>query len=115
MRGLQTSDIFSAVRVLTKIGVREEIKEVAKQAEASKTKKVQIDFGFDLMFGIIEKAAQQNAENEIYIFIADLLECEPEEVRVMNPVKLFKSLLEVANVEEWKDFFGYVRQLIMKK
>lgn len=115
MRGLQTSDIFSAVRLLTKIGVREEIKEVAKQAEENKGKKVQIDFGIDLMLGIIEKAAEQKAENEIYRFIADLFGCEPDEVRKMNPVKMFKTLLEVANVEEWKDFFGFVRQLIMKK
>lgn len=115
MRGLQTSDIFSAVRVLTKIGVREEIKEVAKQAEESKGKKIQIDFGFDLMFGIIEKAAEQRAENEIYCFIADLFECSPDEVKKMNPVQMFKNLLEVANVEEWKDFFDYVRRLIMKK
>ena len=115
MRSLQTTDVFAAFRLACKIGVREEIREVAKQAEESKGKKVQIDFGFDLMFGILEKAAQKNAENEIYIFLADLLECNPEEVATMNPVKLLKSLLEVANVEEWKDFFGYVRKLIMKK
>ena len=115
MRGLQTSDIFSAVRVLTKIGVREEIKEVAKQAEENKGKKIQIDFGIDLMLGIIEKATAQKAEKEIYCFIADLFECSPDEVRKMHPVKMFKTLLEVANVEEWKDFFGYVRRLIMKK
>lgn len=115
MRGLQTTDVFAAFRLLSKIGVREEIREVAMQAEASKGKKVQIDFGFDLMFGILEKAAQKNAENEIYIFISDLLECTPEEVAKMNPVTMIKSLLEVANIEEWKDFFGYVRRLIMKK
>ena len=115
MRNLQTTDVFAAFRLISKIGVREEIREVAKQAEANKGKKVQIDFGFDLMFGILEKATQKNAENEIYIFIADLLGCEPNEVAVMNPTKLFKCLLEVANVEEWKDFFGYVRALIMKK
>ena len=114
MRNLQTKDLFSAARLLTKIGVRDEIREVAMQAEASKGKKVKIDFGFDLMFGILEKAAQQNAEKEIYIFVADLLEKQPEEVKKMNPVKLIKDLLEVANIEEWKDFFGYVRKLILK-
>lgn len=115
MRGLQTSDIFSAIRVLTKIGVREEIKEVAKQAEDSKGKAIQFDLGFDLMFGIVEKAAEQRAEKEIYSFIADLFECTPDEVQKMHPVKMFKKLLEVANIEEWKDFFGYVRRSIMKK
>lgn len=115
MRNLETRDIFSAVRLLTKIGVREEIKEVARQAEESKGNKVRFDFGFDLLFGVIEKAAQENAEKEIYKFIADLLECDPEEVRTMKPVEMLKKLEEVANIEEWKDFFGYVRRLIMKK
>ena len=68
MRNLQTSDLFSMVRLLTKIGVREEIKDVAKRAEESKTKKVQIDFGFDLFFGIMSKAIKQDAEWEIYKF-----------------------------------------------
>ena len=84
MRNLQTTDVFSAFRLLNKIGVREKIREVAIQAEESKGKKVKIDYGFDLLFGILEKAAQKNAENEIYVFIADLLECQPEEVAKMN-------------------------------
>ena len=115
MRNLETHDIFSACRLLTKIGVREEIRNVAKAAEESKSKRVQFDIGFDLMFGILEKATQENAENEIYKFIADLFECDPEEVRKMNPIELLKDLEKVANVEEWKNFFGYVAKLMKKK
>lgn len=115
MRSLETHDIFSAVRVLTKIGVREEVMEVAKRAEESKAKKVKMDMGFDLFFGILEKATQENAEKEIYKFIADLFECEWEEVCKMHPITMLKKLEQVANIEEWKDFFGYVRRLIMKK
>lgn len=113
MRNLQTQDIFSACRLLTKIGVREEIRNVAKAAEETKT--VQFDIGFDLMFGILEKATQENAENEIYKFIADLFECDPEEVRKMKPIDLFKDLEKVANIEEWKNFFDYVAKLMKKK
>lgn len=115
MRNLETHDIFSAIRLLNKIGVREEIQEVAKKAEESKTKKVRLDMGFDLMFGILEKAAQENAETEIYKFIANLFECEWEEVRKMNPIELLQQLEKVANIEEWKSFFDYVAKLIKKK
>ena len=115
MRHLQTTDIFEAFRLICKIGVREEIRKVAIQAEENKGKKIQIDFGFDLMFGILEKATQKNAEKEIYHFISGLLECNPEEVAKMNPAKMLNSLLEVANIEEWKDFFGYVQRLILRK
>lgn len=114
MRALQTDDLFSAARLLVKIGVREEVEAVAKRAEESKGKKIKIDMSFDLFFGILEKAVQENAEKEIYKFIANLFECDPEEVRKMNPIKLFEKLLEVANIEEWKSFFAYLRKLIMK-
>lgn len=115
MRNLETQDIFNAIRLLNKIGVREEIKEVARQAEEEKTKKTRFDLGFDLIFGIIEKATEKNGEEEIYKFIANIFECEPEEVRKMKPIELVKNLEKVADFEEWKDFFGYVKGLMKKK
>lgn len=108
MRNLETSDLFKAGRLILKIGVREELQEVAKRAEENKAKKAKLDLGFDLLFGIFEKAMQENAEKEIYVFIADLFECEWEEVKKMNPIEMFKKLEEVANIEEWKNFFGCV-------
>ena len=108
VRKLQTSDLFAAIRLLKKIGVREEIKEVAKRAEESKEKIIKTDMGFDLFFGILEKAAEENAETEVYKFIADLFGCTWKEVSVMNPIQLFKQLSEVADFKEWKDFFKCV-------
>ena len=115
MRSLRTSDIFSACRLLTSIGVREEIKEVARQAEESKTKKIKVDMGFDLIFGIIEKATQEGAEKEIYKFIAGLFECDWETVRDMDPVEMLDKLEEVANFEKWKNFFKRAAALMRKK
>lgn len=115
MRNLRTSDIFSACRLLNGIGVREEIREVARQAEESKTKKAKVDMGFDLLFGIIEKATQENAEKEIYKFIADLFECEWESVRDMAPIEMFNKLQECISIEEWKNFFKCVARLMKKK
>ena len=115
MRGLETQDIFKAARLLTKIGVREEIRDVAMRAEESIGKNTKANLGFDLIFGVFEKATQENGEKEIYKFIADLFECDPEEVRKMPPIELLKKLEQVANIEEWKSFFGYVRALIVKK
>lgn len=114
MRNLETHDIFSATRLLIKIGVREEIIEVAKRTEENKSNDFRLDMGFDLLFGIIEKAASENAEKEIYKFIADLFECEWEEVRKMKPIKLMQNLEEVASFEEWKIFFGYVKRLMKR-
>lgn len=115
IRGLQTEDLFKAWRLISKIGVREEIREVAARAEENKGKKVQFDMGFDLMFGILDKATQTKAENEIYIFIADLFGCAPDEVRTMPPLELFNNLGQVADFEEWKNFFVSLKRMIMKK
>ena len=115
MRSLRTSDIFAACRLLSIIGVREEMRAVAKQAEESKGSKVKFDVGFDMLFGIIEKAAQKNSEIEIYKFIADLFECEWESVRDMDPIELLDKLESVADLEKWKDFFKRVSALMKKK
>lgn len=115
MRQIKTTDVFRVCRLISAIGVREEIREVALKAEESKDKKVKIDMGFDLLFGIIEKATKENAEKEIYIFIADLFECEWEEVRDMDPIDLFDKLEQVADFEKWKNFFGRVARLMKQK
>ena len=115
MRSLRTSDIFSMCRLLSKIGVRDEIKEVAARAEENKGKNIQFDVGFDLIIGIIEKATTENSEKEIYIFIADLFECEWEEVRDMDPVEMLDKLEEVTSIDKWKNFFKRVAALMKKK
>lgn len=115
MRSLRTCDIFSAVRLMNKIGVREEFREVAKQAEESKGKKARFDAGFDLLFGILDKATEQNSEEEVYKFIADIFECEWEAVRDMDPIELFDELEKVADWEKWGNFFKRVAGLMKKK
>ena len=115
MRSLRTSDIFSACRLLSVIGVREEIREVALKAEESKTKKVKVDFGFDLLFGILEKATKEASEEEIYKFIANLFECDWQEVRDMDPIELLDKLEQVADIEKWKNFFKRVAALMKQK
>lgn len=115
MRKLQTTDFFAACRLLSAIGVREEVREVALRAEESKTKKVKMDLGFDLFFGIMEKATKEESEVEIYKFISNIFECEWEEVRDMDPIDLIDELEKVADFEKWKNFFGRVVKAMKKK
>lgn len=115
MRKLQMTDVFAAARLLSKIGVREEMREVAKAASEKGKAAVEFDMGYDLMFGIIDKATTAGSEKEIYAFIADILEVTWEEVSKMHPAKMFNQLKEAASDEEWKDFFGFVARLIKKK
>ena len=114
MRKLQTTDVFEAARVILKIGVREEVQAVALRAAESKDKRVQLDMGFDLFFGIISKAAAKGAEMEIYKFLAPIFECNAEEVGKMDPFELWEKLMEVASIEKWKSFFKFAVKSIPK-
>jgi len=114
MRKLQTTDVFEAARLILKIGVREEVQSVAMRAAENKDKRVQLDMGFDLFFGIIAKAAEKGAEMEIYKFLAPILECGAEEVGEMDPFELWEKLMEVASIEKWKSFFKLATKSIRK-
>lgn len=111
-RKLQVTDLFEGARLIVKLGVREEIEDVAKRIEEGKIKTARIDMGFDLFFGIMCKATEAKAENEIYAFLSNILECTPEEVGTMDPLKLFETLEEVASIEEWINFFKRVIKAI---
>jgi len=115
MRNLETRDLFEAGRLISKIGIREEILEIAKRAEENAGKKIKIDFGVDLILGIFEKAMHQNTEKEIYVFIANIFECTWEDVQHMDPLDLFDKLEQVADFEKWKSFFKRAVRLIPKK
>ena len=115
MKTLGMEHVFSATRLLMEIGVREDVRTAAKRGQEIKTKEEKTDLGIDFAFGILEKAVERKSEEKIYVFIADLLECDPGEVRAMKPLDLCKRLEEVASIEEWKDFFGYVKRLMQKK
>ena len=51
----------------------------------------------------------------LYKFIANLFECNWEEVRDMDPVELLDKLEQVADIEKWKSFFKRVAALMKKK
>lgn len=114
-RKLQLTDVFEGGRLILKIGIREEVEEVAKRAEESKEKRVQIDMGFDLFFGILSKAIEADAEKEVYKFLANIFECTPEEISKMDPLVVFNELKEVASFEEWANFIKGAIKLIRKK
>lgn len=114
-RKLEFGDIFEGARLVEKLGIREEVIEVAKRAEESKVKKVKIDMGFDLFFSIMSKAISQDAEWEIYKFLSNIFECTPEEVKKTDPLVVFQTIEEIASFEDWAVFIKRVIKAIPKK
>lgn len=114
MRKLQAKDLFSAGRVLREIGLKEEIEKInnkMKNGEKTDTEAV----GIELIASVLEKAVDKKCEKTVFEFLASLFEVSAEEVEKMDPVEMLKSVLDVANIEQWKDFFCTVRDLFLKK
>lgn len=114
MRSLRSSDIFSACRLLSAIGFRDEFKKIAENATNIKDL-TQFDVGYDLIFGLVEKATTSKAEKEWYSFFANIFEVSVDEVKNMNPCDFLDKVIEVADVEQWKAFFMRVASLMKQK
>lgn len=114
MRNLQSSDIFSACRLMSAIGVKEEFKALAEKATLTKDKNTMMDAGYELIFTLLEKATTSKAEQEWYKFLGNIFEVKPEEVKTMDPCDVLDNMLEVANVQKWRDFFSRVLQLMKR-
>lgn len=109
MRNLTTRDIFSMSRIVTKMGIKEELRRLADTSTAQS----KLDVGIDIFMAIITKASTKEAENEIYAFLGSVLDTTPEAIADMDPNKLIESLTGPES-EQWKDFFMKVLKLIQR-
>lgn len=114
MRKLETTDIFGFCRLVNSIGIKDEIKRIAMEANSvSDLSKPEV--GFDVIYALFEKATEEKSEKELYKFCARLFECDAKDVAHMDAIEFIDKLLEVANVEQWKAFFTRVARLIQKQ
>ncbi len=107
MRELQTSDIFAFVRLINKIGIKDELKEKAIAPNTDIE-----SLGYDLIFMVIEKASDEKAEKEIYSFFAPIFGNTEEELRTMDAIEFLEKVTQVASLERWKSFFTSVAKLM---
>lgn len=107
MRSLETQDVFAFVRMIDEVGIKDQLKELvmSKDNIADITAE---SFGYDLIFALIEGASKKNAEESIYEFFAGIMEIDKEEIRHMEPTQFIESVIKIADVEKWKNFFTYV-------
>ncbi len=109
MRSLKVSDIFALGRCVTKLDIKEDIKKIAKENDNIKDVWEQ---GYEILWSLFEKVCAEGAEKPIYDFLAGPFECDWKEVRDMDPLEWAKKIKEVANVEEWKNFFQSALKMI---
>lgn len=111
MRKLQTQDIFPMLRIINAADLKEDFKKIT----SASTGKIDTEaIGYDLIFKILEKAANSKTEKAIYEFLSGLFECSTQEVKEMDLLELVSGLKECADIENWKVFFKSVSALTMK-
>lgn len=104
MRKLKTSDIPVLCRCMKKIGVKEQFRAVA--AEANSARDVW-DKGFDLIWGLFDSVTEPEGESAIYEFLAGPFEMTADEVRDLDMDKLLGNLQRLAAENNLANFFKF--------
>lgn len=109
MRKLKTSDIPAFCRCLKKLGVKDKIQAVAKDADSVKDV---WDKGFDMIWGIFDLATEAEGENALYEFLAGPFEMKPKAVADLDFDVLFDNLKQLAEENNLTVFFKSAAKLM---
>ena len=109
MRKLKTTDIPAFCRCLKKIGVKDQMQAISKEADSAKD---MWDKGFDLIWGIFDLATEANGENALYEFLAGPFEMQPREVADLDFDILFNNLRQLAEENNLTVFFKSAAKLM---
>lgn len=108
MRKLQSTDVFACCRLLTEIGLKDEIKHIALGINTLGDIDVN-EVGFNLIWSIFEKATSKKAEDKVYKFLSDILEEDVETLKKSDPAEFIEK---VVGIEGWSSFFSSVANLM---
>ena len=109
MRKLKTSDIPSFCRCLKKLGFKDKIQAIAKEADNAKDV---WDKGFDMIWSIFDLATEAEGENALYEFFAGPFEMSAKEVADLDFEVLFDNLKQLAEENNLLGFFKSAAKLM---
>ena len=115
MRKLNGHDVFMAFRVMQKIGIKDELVELAKAIQDRVNAPNQTTLGAKLILSVLANCGDEAAEKAVFAFLAGPLETSEEDLANMELGKLrdmIGELLHMMNMEEWKAFFTSVAGLL---
>lgn len=118
MRKLTTPDVFNGVRLMISTGMKNELKQMfmdkqlqdeAKELVASVgSEDGMAQVGLGVVLDIIGKCAEKKCEEAIYQFFSGPFEMEVEEIKELPLLDFVSGIIEVAEIEEWVNFFTNV-------
>lgn len=112
MRKLQTTDVFSTMRLIKKANLKNEIKPYLKLAGSGDL--AVEDVGIEGILGLIEILSESKSEMAIYEILAGPFEMAAEEVATLDLDTLVENLQALAKENNLTVFFKSLSGMIGK-
>lgn len=109
MRKLRTSDLPSFCRSLKKLGLKEEFKKIAREAEGVKDV---WEKGFDFVWQLFDVATEVEGEVAVYEFLAGPFEMTAQEVAELDLDVLITNCKQLAAENNLGAFFKSAAKLM---
>ena len=122
MRNLQATDIFSVVKILNGIGLKnikeainiDEINNLRKGMTEDNADVITSQVGLNVVMSIATIILENlpKVENDIYNFIGSVIDMKAKDVAKMDMGDFMDLLITIIQKEEFKDFFKRASKLI---
>ena len=122
MRKLQATDIFSVVKILNGIGLKnvkeainfEEINKIRKGLTEDNADVITSQVGLNVVMSLATVIIENlpKVENEMYNFIGSVIDVKAKDVAKMDMGEFMDVLITIIQKEEFKDFFKRASKLI---
>ena len=122
MRNLQATDIFSVVKILNGIGLKnikesidfEEINKIRKGMTEDNADAVTSQVGVNVVMSIATVILENlpKVENDLYTFVGSVIGVKAKDVAKMDMGEFMDLLIAIIQKEEFKDFFKRASKLI---
>ena len=122
MRNLQATDIFSVVKILNGIGLKnvkeaidfEEINKIRKGMTEENADVISSQVGLNIVMSLATVIIENlpKVENDLYNFIGSVIDVKAKDVAKMDMGEFMDVLITLIQKEEFKDFFKRASKLI---
>ena len=122
MRNLQATDIFSVVKILNGIGLKnvkeaidfEEINKIRKGMTEENADVISSQVGLNVVMSLATVIIENlpKVENDLYNFIGSVIDVKAKDVAKMDMGEFMDGLITIIQKEEFKDFFKRASKLI---
>lgn len=112
MRKINTADVFEAMRLIQKSGLKDKLVPVIKNLSGQEDL---LDVGITGVLSMVEVFAESKCEKMIYEWLSGPLEVEANSIAEMDLGQLADSLEALGRDNDLKRFFTVLSGLISKK